>query len=103
MNSVIRVHFRHAFSDDPLDVVHTVPYNISPVNDFTKKAQPPLSLWMCMFYIVCTFYGLYIFFLLALAWGAVYTLPRSLQNLITQLGVDRKSLSIGEVIARGIV
>ena len=37
----------HAFSDDPMDVVHTVPYSSADLEDDTeKKGPPPLSLWM---------------------------------------------------------
>ncbi|CAI8007397.1 Tyrosine-protein kinase transforming protein SEA [Geodia barretti] len=37
----------------------------------------------------------------ALPWGYVGSLPRSLQTLVTQSGVDRKSLSIIDTISRG--
>lgn len=38
---------RHVFSDDPLDVVQTVPFSPAPGDDSSlKKAPPRLSLWM---------------------------------------------------------
>ena len=41
------------FSDYPLDVVHTVPYSPSMVDEDTKKKPPPpLSLWMGIVVII---------------------------------------------------
>jgi serine/threonine protein kinase len=60
-----------------------VPYSPPALNEDIKKAPPPLSLWM------------------NLPWGVVSGLSRPLQALVTQLGVDRKSLSILDTIARG--
>ena len=37
-----------------------------------------------------------------LPWGAVYSLPRHLQTLVGQLGVDRRSLSFLDTIIRGM-
>lgn len=36
-----------------------------------------------------------------LPWGLVSSLPRSIQTLVAQSGVDRKSLSIVDTIIRG--
>ena len=48
-------------------------------------------------YILCV-YGV---FVSGLPWGVVSGLPRSLQTLVAQLGVDRKNLSINDTITRG--
>ena len=49
--------YSHMFNDDPRDVIHTVPFVLTPVEDDIKKAsQPPLSLWMsehCSNSVVC--------------------------------------------------
>ena len=37
-----------------------------------------------------------------LPWGVVASLPRSIQTLVAQLGVDRKSLSIIDITMRGM-
>ena len=41
-------------------------------------------------------------FFTALPWGIVPSLPRSLQALVAELGVDRRSLSVIDSIARGM-
>ena len=38
-----------------------------------------------------------------LPWGVVASLPRSIQTLVVQLGVDRKSLSIIDATMRGTI
>ena len=46
--------FSQVFSDDPLEVVHTLPYSPSAMKESSsKKALPPVSLWMCKFLQHC--------------------------------------------------
>lgn len=52
---------------------------------------------------VCTMYS-HVFVhvsITGLPWGLVSSLPRSIQTLVAQSGVDRKSLSIVDTIIRG--
>ena len=62
-------------------------------------------LWTFVEDAVC-FYVLFALFTqnstAALPWGLVTSLPRTLQTLVAELGVDRKSLSIIDTVTRGM-
>lgn len=100
------------FNDDPRDAIHTVPFALTPVEDDIKKAPlPQLSLWMSEYCsssvvlkILTSMYvqntQIYVS-ITGLPWGLVSSLPRSIQTLVAQSGVDRKSLSIVDTIMRG--
>lgn len=63
---------------------------------------PGVHAWCtCTYRLQC--YDLHVFTSTGLPWGVVASLPRSIQTLAAQLGVDRKSLSIIDTTMRGTI